>query len=499
MKLQQYPPWVLALLSGVLFGVTFLPFSPGFLNYFSLVPLLIIWLNRDVKTSAAMTYLSAITANFIAFYWMGLNKGTAPLIAFSSLVGAVFYLALFWLIVGVGVSFIQKKMKMGLLLFPFIWVAMEYLRSFGPMGFPWSDLALTQVFLLPMIQTADVTGSAGIALYICIINGLVYGALIEKNPKLYIIGAVGLWGIVFGIGSWRLNAIDIISETSQFKVAVIQPNVDPVQKWDESYKNKLVTLMDSLTNEAMIKEPDFVLWPESALPAYLRISRNYRYPIRQKVKQYGIPLLAGTIDMESDNNNRYYYNGAILFNADGSMEMYHKLLLVPFAEYIPFSDTFPILKKLNFGQGNFDHGNEYTIFKIKDVRFSNMICYESSFPRIARNFIKRGADFLTVETNDAWSGDAPGVYQHLKHAQLRAVENRVPIVRSANTGISAIIAPSGRVLEQLDFGEQGILFSSLPFLNSDWETVNGDVFALMCIFLGLGMVVWEWITVRKKD
>jgi len=125
---------------------------------------------------------------------------------------------------------------MGLLLFPFIWVAMEYVRSFGPMGFPWSDLALTQVFLLPMIQTVDVTGSAGIALVICIINGLVYGALTENNPKQYIIGAFVLWGIVFGIGNWRLNAIENASEKSQFKVGVIQPNVDPVEKWNESYK-----------------------------------------------------------------------------------------------------------------------------------------------------------------------------------------------------------------------------------------------------------------------
>ena len=444
-----------------------------------------------------MTYISAITAHFIAFYWMGLNKGTSPLIAFTSLVGAVFYLSLFWLIVGIGVSFIQKKIKMGLLLFPFIWVAMEYVRSFGPMGFPWSDLALTQVFLLPMIQTVDVTGSAGIALVICIINGLVYGALTENNPKQYIIGAFVLWGIVFGIGNWRLNAIENASEKSQFKVGVIQPNVDPVEKWNESYKNKLVALMDSLTNEAMINEPELVLWPESALPAYLRISPKYRQPIQQKVKQYGIPILAGSIDMESDENGRNYYNGTILFNADGTMDIYHKLLLVPFAEYIPFSDRFPLLKKLNFGQGNFDHGNEYTIFDVNNKRFSNMICYESSFPRIARNFVKRGADFLTVETNDAWSGDTPGVYQHLKHAQLRAVENRVPIVRSANTGISAIIAPSGRILQQLEYGEQGILSISLPFVRSDWKTVNGDVFALMCIFLGLGMVVWELISVRK--
>jgi len=499
LKLQQLPDWVLALISGGLFGLTFLPFPLGFLNYFSLVPLLIIWLKRDIKTSAAMTYIAAITANTIAFYWMGLNKGTSLLIAFVSLSGAVFYLALFWLIVGVSVSFLQKKFKIGLLSFPFAWVGMEYVRSFGPMGFPWSDLALTQVFILPMVQTADVTGTAGIALIICILNGLFYLALTENDPKKYIIGAFVLWGIVFGMGSWRLRSIENIAVESQFSVTVIQPNVDPVQKWEKSYKLTLVARMDSLTDVAMNMDPDIVIWPEAALPAYLRISYKYREPIRQKVMDNGIPLLTGTIDMESDENGRHYYNGAILFSPDGSMDIYHKLFLVPFAEYIPFSGAFPILKKLNFGQGNFTHGKDYTIFNVGSKRFSNMICYESSFPRIARRFVEEGAEFLTIETNDAWSGDAPGAYQHFKIAQLRAIENRVPVVRSANTGISGIIAPSGRVLQKMGYGEQGILFGALPFVNSDWATAGGDLFALLCIFIGLGIVIWEWIKGRKLE
>jgi apolipoprotein N-acyltransferase len=499
LKLQQLPDWVLALISGILFGITYLPLPLGFISYFSLVPLLIIWLNRNIKTSAAMTYIAAITANTIAFYWMGLNKGTSMLIAFASLSGAVFYLGLFWLIVGVSISFIQKKLKIGLLIFPFVWVAMEYLRSFGPMGFPWSDLALTQVFLLPMIQTADVTGTAGIAFLICILNGLFYLAVTENEPKRYIISAFVLWGIVFGMGSWRLRAVEKNSEESQFKVAVIQPNVDPIQKWEKLFKKTLVALMDSLTDDAMNMEPDFVLWPESALPVYLRISSKYREPIRMKVIKNGIPLLAGTIDMVSDENGRHYYNSAILFNADGTIQTYRKMFLVPFAEYIPLSGKFPFLKKLNFGQGNFDHGKEYTIFNVGDKQFSNMICYESSFPRIVRRFVERGAEFLTIESNDAWSGDAPGAYQHFGLAQLRAVENRVPVVRSANTGISGIIAPSGRVLQKIGYGEQGILFSALPFVNSDWNTVNGDLFALLCIFIGFGIVIWEWMKARKME
>ena len=177
--------------------------------------------------------------------------------------------------------------------------------------------------------------------------------------------------------------------------------------------------------------------------------------------------------------------------------MYHKIHLVPFAEYVPLSYKFPQLKELNFGQGNFDHGSEYTIFNVDDKRFGNMICYESSIPRIAKKFVVSGADFLTIQTNDAWSGDSPGAYQHFALAQLRAVENRVPVVRSANTGISGIIAPSGKAEQELAFYEQGIIFGSLTFLAQDWYTASGDVFALMCIFIGLGLVIWEWV--RKQS
>jgi apolipoprotein N-acyltransferase len=125
-----------------------------------------------------------------------------------------------------------------------------------------------------------------------------------------------------------------------------------------------------------------------------------------------------------------------------------------------------------------------------------MICYESSFPRIAKNFVDSGAEFLTIQTNDAWSGDSPGAYQHFAEAQLRAVENRVPVVRSANTGISGIIAPSGKAEQKLAFYEQGIIFGALTFMSDKRHYPGGDVFALLCIFFGLSLIIFEWT--RKK-
>ena len=169
MKLNNYPDWVLAIISGVLVGVAYLPIPAAVIIYIGFIPLLHIWLTRSVNTSAAMSYLAAITAHTIAFYWMGINQGTTVIIAFLSLVGTVFYLGVFWVLAGVAVSFFQHRFKMGLMIFPFVWIAMEMIRSFGSMGFPWGDLALTQVSILPLIQTADITGTAGITFFICLL------------------------------------------------------------------------------------------------------------------------------------------------------------------------------------------------------------------------------------------------------------------------------------------------------------------------------------------
>ncbi len=495
MIFDRYPDRVMSFISGILIGVSYLQIHLGFLIYVGLVPLIHIWLNRKMKTSLAMTYMSAMIAHFIAFYWMGLNQGASVWVALLSLSGAVLYLSMFWLFTAGVVTWFQDKMNIGLMLFPFVWIAMEFIRSFGSMGFPWGDLALTQVNYLPMIQMADTTGMAGISLVVCFMNGLIYIGLLEKDLKKYGSASAVLWLIVFIFGLLRYNYIEKNSSQNSESVAIIQPNIDPVQKWDRLFRAELISLMDSMTVRSMETEPDLILWPESALPLYLRTS-----PLRRQFQGHvfasDIPLLAGTVDRTSNDTGNKFFNGSIMLNVDGTIDMYHKIHLVPFAEYTPLSYKFPTLKNLNFGQGNFVHGDEYILFNVGNSKLGTMICYESSFPRIARQFVLNGADILSIQTNDAWSGNSPGAYQHFAIAQLRAVENRVPVIRSANTGISGIIDPSGNVQKKLDFYEQGIIYGSLAFMIKNTHYPTGDIFALLCIFFGIGLIFREWI--RKK-
>ena len=167
-------------------------------------------------------------------------------------------------------------------------------------------------------------------------------------------------------------------------------------------------------------------------------------------------------------------------------KIYHKLFLVPFAEYIPLSSKFPLLNNLNFGQGNFSHGNKFTTFELDSVVFSNMICYDSTNPLIVRQFILNGARFLTIEANVAWLQNSSGVRQYFELAKLRAIELRTGIALSANTGISAVFNPSGEVIKKILFNNQGV-FKGEVLLNNGltFYAKYGNLFSKICLLISL--------------
>ena len=490
----RLPSWQLAILSGLLIGLAYPPLHLGFLAWIGFVPLISIFLNESSSSVARYSFLSAITANFVSLYWIGFNSGAGFIPVFASLIGAVLYLALFWTFLGVLLSKIHFWTGKGLFVFPFLWVSMEWFRSIGPLGFPWLNLALTQTNYLSFIQLADFTGSYGISFWIIFLNVILYLILKSSgNKRIIWLYPVGLILSLWIAGNFRITSISNQIEELKFNVAVVQPNIDPNQKWERDHRQETFRVMHDLLDEATKSQPDLVLWPETALPSYLRLSSPDRVPIQKKVFLSGIPLLSGTVDRTfNQNGEKEYYNSSIMMYPDGNIQMYHKVHLVPFAEYIPFSRNFPFLKELNFGQGNFSQGNEYTVFTVDSIQFSNIICYESSLPGIIRKFIKRGARFISIQANDGWLGNSSGPYQHFELAKLRAVENRISIVRCANTGISGFIQPTGRVSEKIPIGEKKVIYGNIYFWNgTSFYTVFGDIFAMLCtavicIIFGIG-------------
>lgn len=497
-KILKLPNWKLAVISGVLVGLSYPPLHLGFIMWFGLIPLIHVLLNVKPGQAAKFAFLASITANFISLHWIGFNSGAGFIAVFASLIGAVIYLGIFWSGFGYLVSFIEKRNSKGLLVLPFVWVAMELLRSLGALGFPWINLGLTQTEYLPLVQIADITGSYGISFWIILINIGFYLALISIDKRKYLIITSLIFVLVFGYGLIRINTAKNIS-SKPISIAITQSNINPDEKWEPELREEIFSLMHSLLDSALNLNPDLVLWPESAVPSYLRLSSHRRRPITEKLAKFNIPLLSGTVDRIIDEDGeKIYYNSSIFIKPDDSIKMYHKVHLVPFAEYIPLSEKFPSLKKLNFGQGNFTSGKEYTVFKLDSVKFSNIICYESSMPKIVKGLVKNGAQFITIQANDGWLGNSAGPYQHFELAKLRAIENRVFIVRCANTGISGVINPIGIVQQKIPLGKKSITIANIfPSQNLTFYTKYGEVFAILCVIISLIIFISIWINRTK--
>lgn len=490
-KLFDRSPFHLALISGILVGGAFPPI-PGITAWFGFLPLIHVWQTQSPKESARWSFLSAVIANFISLYWIGLNSGTTILPALFSLIGSILYLGIFWAGLGWIVSKVEIKRGNSLTIIPFLWATMEWVRSFGPLGFPWLNLATTQTIFLPVIQMVDITGTEGVGFWILLVNIVLYLIVRAKfnKPKL-ILYFISIFLLPWISGSLRMPSYEFNDNDDYREVAVMQPNINPNQKWEASFRTRLYEIMDSLNVKALATEPDLVLWPEAALPAYMRVSSK-RYQYEMMVQTRGIPILMGTVDQKRDSTGRRVFNSSLYFGLEGN-KIYHKKLLVPFAEYIPLSEKFPSLKNLNFGQANFTAGKEFTTFPLDSIQFSNMICYDSSHPSVARGFVQNGARFITLETNDAWLRNSSGVRQHFELAKLRAIELRTSIVRSANTGISGIIYPSGAVAHKVYFGERAVFKGKVPLNQGmSFYTSYGNVFAQMCFILTLIQIVWSF-------
>jgi apolipoprotein N-acyltransferase len=243
-----------------------------------------------------------------------------------------------------------------------------------------------------------------------------------------------------------------------------------------------------------------LVWPEAALPVILEEEPLYFERVRDFVQSGRIPLLLGAVT----SKNNLYYNSAILIYPDKALARYDKLHLVPFGEYIPLKNILPFLQTV-VPIGDIETGKEYTLFKIPNqegiARFATLICFEDLFPELSREFVQKGADFLINITNDAWYKKTSAAFQHLEASIFRAVENRIFLVRSANTGISGYISPKGKIISLVEDEKGSNIFVegyqtknvSLCARTLSFYTRHGPLFVFLCLIL----VLYGIITARK--
>jgi len=460
-RLAQLKSWQLAILSGFLIGVSFPPFKLGFFAWIGLIPFIRAVIRLTPWKAAGVGYLAGFTTYVLTLHWLSFNIGASFPVVFAAMMAAAIYLAIFWAIFALLFSLIHLQSGAGLVLMPFLWVALEYGMSLGPMGFPWVSLATTQTDYLPVIQMVEWTGIYGISFWLVTVNVILYGLMtlprVAWMPRVRtaLVVIVMVWLAGYG----RFATLPEMDEAKTVDLAIVQPNVGPHEKWQPDNRDWVFNRLDSLYMVATESEPDMIIWPEAATPAFL--TKNYRRlsQIRQRIRQTGIPLLTGTVDWSSVKGRRVYHNSAALIREDGSIPVYHKRQLVPLGEFNPFARQLPISEELNLG--HYTRGMEETTFQLNEASFASIICFESVFPAIVNGLNRGGAQFLVIVVNDGWFGTSAEPYQHEAIARLRAIENRYPVVRSANTGISAVIDRRGLEVKSMGIGETGVITASI--------------------------------------
>ena len=285
---------------------------------------------------------------------------------------------------------------------------------------------------------------------------------------------------------------------SPLKIALIQGNIEQNRKWDDSYQSEVFDAHVNLTMQASREKPDLIVWPESATPFYFQADRNFGPKMIELAKNSGSFILFGTPGYEIKDNGIVSYNRAYLLSREGDVVgKYDKIHLVPFGEYVPLRKILFFIDKMVEGVGEYQSGEEYTIFEIRNPKskiqnfFGTLICFEVIFPDLVRRFVKNGAEFLVNITNDGWYGKTAASSQHIAMVAFRAVENRVPVVRAANTGISGIIEPTGKIAKETDIFVATYVTGEINtgLLQKTFYTQYGDVFAYICSMATIFLVM----------
>lgn len=531
----------LGLLSGLILGLSFPPLHLEWLAFVAFIPFLIALEGADsYREILKLTYFSFLVLNIITLYWVGgWNKQTDPFMMIGG-AGLVIGHPLFFVVPMLFYYFIRKKFgRVAILLFPFLYLTFEYLHSITQIAFPWLTVGYSQCYNLPDIQFASITGLFGVSLQILIVNAfLAYALLNWMDERKYgsrkFITSVSV-ALLFVIVP-EVYGLSVLSgaKPSEFKrhikVTVIQPNINPYAKWEGSPTEMLRTY-ERETYRAIHHKADLVVWPETAIPFYILLPQfgYYRQELQNFVDTTGISLLTGVplAHFYADSNeaqpsshydafmNEYYdaYNGAALFMPHIThYQTYGKIILVPFAERLPYANHLSFLiKPLKWGVGisNWAIGKDTTVFKLQNgVRFSTAICYESVFPGYVRYFAKKGADFLLVITNDGWYGNTSGPYQHAAYSIMRAVENRRSVVMSANTGISEFIGPYGRYIGRpTKYGDVATLTEVIPLNNrktfytehGNWIAHIAEIISAASILIGVFLKFKDKNTRSESD
>ena len=445
-----------ALAAAVLFAIAFPPFPLIIPAFVCLVPVAIAAARAaDGAGNAGSVFRTWLLFGVIGYglnlYWIAVALSLFTPLAFAGYLATLVWLAPFVGLAGLVLYAARRVTNAPLaLLLPVTWVAHELaLNYLGDLAFPWIPLGLSLSRFPAAIQIADLSGVRGVSFWIALTNGLLADAwLLRANipaVRRRLIGVVAAAILVVAYGAWRMATIVL---RPLAPIAVVQPNVSEREKLTRAPERPFMEVLAEGTREVLRDaDPQLVVWPEAALPDYIIRNRYWLDSLRALAAIERVPMFVGIPDVVFHTPEEYdYYNAAFLTDSTGRLDAqlpYRKRYLVPIVERVPFvnPEWFSGIEYF----GGFGYGEPRPPFELPFGSFGALICYESIFPQLPRRYRREGADLLVNITNDAWFGRTTAPYQHHAHIALRAVETRVGVIRSANTGISGYVDPLGRV------------------------------------------------------
>ena len=487
--MSKIHPLLLFLIGLTLLVLPFLDGNLWLLSWIGFVPLFFLLEEKSGIKAFGWSYIFGLLFFLSVIYWL-IHVTMLGWIILS------IYLALYFGIFGLIISLSKKYSDSFLFLFiPSVWVCLEFMRGNLFTGFPWALAGYSQYKNLAIIQIADIFGAFGVSFLLVLTNFTIYKFI--KNKKNYFKHALSVAIVillVLGYGHFRINQ-QFAGE--KLRISVIQGNIPQDQKWQGNLQQSILRKYLLLAKQAGEDEPDLIIWPETSVPGELEDDPLLFKSVFFAARKLKTNLLVGTVVSERGD----FYNSAALVSDRGTIdERYDKLHLVPFGEYIPLPNIFSFVADVAPAPiGSFDSGEEYTIFSLDEEQqktFSVLICFEDVFSYLSRNFVRKGAKFLVNITNDAWFKKSVEPYQHLQSSVFRAVENRVWVVRAANTGISCFIEPTGNVISSVKdkdtneevfvsgYETQDIYLEQRSSLYSKF----GDIFVLCCLIFCFAIV-----------
>ena len=503
--MKRYQNYILAGISGLLLIFSQPSFNLFPLAWVGLIPLLVcLKLTSSWKTAFWCGYVTGVIFFFGMTYWIILlypfanifvtTLGCVALVAYLAVYPAIFAAFLSRLPWQSGLRFV--------FIVPVIWTGLEWVRSWMLTGFPWGSMGYSQWNNICAIQIASITGVHGVSFIVLLFNAAIANLICvypfwrrqlkaTAVPILIVIAC-----LVYGVFITSTPP----PATSTIQVVLIPGNVRQDEKWNAQNRPAIFKKYINLIKKANAAQPDLIVLPETAIPdAIFSVPNVYQRQLEQILSDQQIYLLIGTPHYNNPNNpDSKVYNRVFLLSPSGDeLGSYSKMHLVPFGEYVPLSRYLPNLIQFK----PYEPGKSINLFPVpstEDAQMGISICFESVFPNLFRKFVKKGATVMGVLTNDAWYEGTAAPDQHFSVAPFRAVENRVPVFRCANGGISCIIDSRGSIITKpiRPNDTRDFLIAQIPVGDQHYTfyTRYGDWFPILCFMVSIVLLFYSHLT-----